>query len=51
MDYQKSRKALPRTLVVFRDGVSEGEYAQLENTEIQQVDSKYQLSSLVLESH
>lgn len=46
MDYQKSRKALPKTLVVFRDGVSEGEYTQLEKSEIQEIDSKFQPSTL-----
>ncbi|KAI0094028.1 Piwi domain-containing protein [Irpex rosettiformis] len=39
MDYQKFRSALPNTLVVFRDGVSEGEYSQLETTEIQEIES------------
>ncbi|KAI0811262.1 Piwi domain-containing protein [Irpex lacteus] len=38
VDYRTSRKVFPSTLVVFRDGVSEGEYAQLENSEIQQIN-------------
>lgn len=31
-------KIFPKNLVVFRDGVSEGEYAQLENSEIQSLE-------------
>ncbi|KAI0705837.1 Piwi-domain-containing protein, partial [Cytidiella melzeri] len=40
------RKAFPKTLVVFRDGVSEGEYSQLENTEIKEIESTSRASQL-----
>lgn len=41
VDYQKLRNALPNNLIVYRDGVSEGEYAQLEETEIKAIEGLF----------
>lgn len=37
MKFRDLRKGFPRHLVVYRDGVSEGEYLQIEEREINAV--------------
>lgn len=39
MQYRQKRNIFPKTIVLYRDGVSEGEYAQVENNEIQAIQA------------
>ena len=41
--YWNSRNAWPKCLVVYRDGVSDGEYAQIEEHEVQQIEGASRL--------
>ena len=38
--YHKRNGKLPRAIVIYRDGVSEGEYAQVDQEEIKKIESR-----------
>ena len=47
-DYKGKRGGLPKVVVLYRDGVSEGEYARVEQEEIRRLEGTWTIVFMII---